>query len=82
MTLSLADTHGIAKCARTYIRKYTHTHTHKKIEKVGKKEEWKKGRGGQGRKKGKKEDKKKKRGKREKRGEEKKGKKKEGGGWV
>jgi len=30
-TLSLADTHGIAKYARTYIRDtHTHAHTHKK----------------------------------------------------
>ena len=29
LTLSLADTHGIAKYARTYIQKYTHTRTHK-----------------------------------------------------
>jgi len=28
LTVSLADTHGIAKYARTYIRTYTHTHTH------------------------------------------------------
>jgi len=30
LTLSLADTHGIAKYARTYIRRYTCTCTHKK----------------------------------------------------
>ena len=31
MTLSLADTHGIAKYARTYIRDtHTQAHTHKK----------------------------------------------------
>jgi len=31
LTLSLADTHGIAKYARTYIRNtHTHAHTHKK----------------------------------------------------
>jgi len=30
LTLSLAVTHGIAKYARTYIRRYAHTHTHKK----------------------------------------------------
>jgi len=29
LTLSLADTHGIAKYARTYIRRYTRTRTHK-----------------------------------------------------
>ena len=29
LTLSLADTHGIAKYARTYIQRYTHTRTHK-----------------------------------------------------
>ena len=28
-TESLADTHGIAKYARTYIQRYTHTRTHK-----------------------------------------------------
>ena len=28
LTLSLADTHGIAKYARTYVRRYTHTRTH------------------------------------------------------
>jgi len=27
LTLSLADTLGIAKYAHTYIRRYTHTHT-------------------------------------------------------
>ena len=32
LTLSLADTHGIAKYARTYIRRYTHTRTHKEKE--------------------------------------------------
>ena len=38
MTLSLADTHGIVKYARTFIRRYTNTHTttKKKVEKVGK----------------------------------------------
>jgi len=30
LTLSLADTHGIAKYARTHIRRHTHTHTPKK----------------------------------------------------
>ena len=30
LTLSLADPHGIAKYARTYIRGYTHTRTHTK----------------------------------------------------
>ena len=56
MTLSSADTHGIAKYARTYIRDtHTHAHTQKKIKKIerlekkGKKEE-KRG-GGQERKK-------------------------------
>ena len=34
-TLSLADTHGIARYARTYIRRYTHN-THKTPKKVGK----------------------------------------------
>jgi len=29
LTLSLADTHGIAKYARIYIQRYTHTRTHK-----------------------------------------------------
>jgi len=28
LTLSLADTHGIAKYARTYTQRYTHTYTH------------------------------------------------------
>jgi len=40
LALSLADTHGIAKYARTYIRdKHTHAHTHtkKKVERLGKK---------------------------------------------
>ena len=40
--LSSADTHGIAKYARTYIRdahKHTHTHTHTKSRKNQKKEE-------------------------------------------
>jgi len=39
LTLSLANTHGIAKYARTYIRRYTHTRTHKnkKWPKKGKK---------------------------------------------
>jgi len=36
LILSLAGTHGIAKYARTYIRRCTHTHT-KNIEKIGKK---------------------------------------------
>jgi len=30
LTLSLADTHGIAKYTRTYIQRYTHTRTHTK----------------------------------------------------
>ena len=34
-TLSLAETHGAAKYARTYIRRYTHTH--KKSRKIRKK---------------------------------------------
>jgi len=33
LTLALADTHGIAKYARTYIRRYTHTRTHKQNKK-------------------------------------------------
>ena len=34
LTLSLADTHGIAKCARTHIRDaHTHAHTHTKRKK-------------------------------------------------
>ena len=35
MTLSLADTHGIAKYARTYIRD-TNTQAHTQIKKTGK----------------------------------------------
>jgi len=38
LTLALADTHGIAKYARKYIRNYTHTHTHTHTKKVGKRE--------------------------------------------
>jgi len=35
LTLSLADTHGIAQYARTYIRDtHTHAHTQKKINKL------------------------------------------------
>ena len=38
MTLSLADTHGIAKYARTYIRDtHTQAHTQKKKTRKGKK---------------------------------------------
>jgi len=38
LTLSSADTHGIAKYARTYIRDtHTHAHTQKKVERSGKK---------------------------------------------
>ena len=53
MTLSLADTHGIAKYARTNIRRYrdthTHTHTHKhKVERVVKKKEKGKGKNKEG----------------------------------
>jgi len=44
--LSLADKNGIAKYARTYIQRYTHTHTPKKIEILQKKKERKKKRGG------------------------------------
>ena len=48
----MADSHAIAKYARTYIRRYTHTHTiletKNKVEKVGGKKETK-GRGDQGR---------------------------------
>jgi len=60
LTLSLADTHGIAKYARTYIRDtHTHAHTQKKTssksrKKKGKKSRKKKKRGGQERKKEKK----------------------------
>jgi len=52
LTLSLADTHGIAKYARTYIRRYTYAHTKSKNH-VGKVEEknGKKSGGNQGRKK-------------------------------
>jgi len=36
LTLSLADTHGIAKYARTYIRDtHTEAHTHKKENRKG-----------------------------------------------
>jgi len=45
MTLSSADTHEIAKYARTYIRDtHTHTHTHKKqnIERLEPKKKGKK----------------------------------------
>jgi len=49
LTLSLADTHGIAKYARTYIRNYTHTRTQKTSgksrKKKGKKERGEKKRG-------------------------------------
>ena len=41
MTLSLADTHGIAKYARTYIRD-THTQAHTQKKKTGKGEKKKK----------------------------------------
>ena len=40
MTLSSADTHGIEKYARTYIRDahtHAHTHTKKKVERLGEK---------------------------------------------
>jgi len=53
LTISSADTHGIARYARTYIRDthtHAHTHTHKKVERLGKKNRQKK-RGGQERKK-------------------------------
>ena len=47
LTLSLANTHGIAKYARTYIQRYTHTHTQKKkVERVKKRGKEKKKRGG------------------------------------
>ena len=37
LTFALADTHGIARYASTYIRRYTHnTHTHTHTTKVGK----------------------------------------------
>ena len=98
VTLSLANTHGIAKYARTFIRRYTHTHTNKqnKISSV-EKEKRKTRKGGKKRsgvsgKKERKEKKKdekkrakmepKKRKMREIRGGRKKRKKKEGGGWV
>ena len=70
LTLSLADTHGIAKHARTYLRD-THTHAHtqkgrKTREKKGGKsrKNQKKKRGGKHRKKEEKEQGKRKRGKR------------------
>jgi len=37
LTLSLADTHGIAKYTRTYIQRYTHTRTRKNKEQKKKK---------------------------------------------
>jgi len=42
LTLSLADTHEIAKYARTYTQRYTHTRTHKnkKHKKKGGKKRW------------------------------------------
>jgi len=49
LTLSLADTHGIAKYARTYILRYTHKHTKTKSRNIRKKGK-KKG-GAQGKKK-------------------------------
>jgi len=43
LTLSLADTHGIAKYARTYIRDtHTHAHTQKKESRKNRKKETKK----------------------------------------
>ena len=36
LTLSFSDTHGIAKYAHTYTRRYTHTHREKKVERVQK----------------------------------------------
>jgi len=44
LTSSLADTHGIAKYARTYIRD-THTQAHTKKKKTGKGEKKKEKRG-------------------------------------
>ena len=38
LDLSLANTHGMAKYARTYIQRYTHTRTHKKKKQKEKKE--------------------------------------------
>jgi len=89
LTLSSADTHGIAKYARTYIRD-THTHeTKRKVERLEQKvgTTTKKQRGGQGRKKeGKKERTKRQGGKRRRKirekGGERKKKKKKGGGFV
>jgi len=52
LTLSLANTHGIGKYARTHTRRYTHTHTYtytQIVEKVGK-QKGKKNRGGSGKK--------------------------------
>jgi len=47
LTLSLADTHGIAKYARTYIRD-THTQAHTQKKKTGKGKKRKKKREGDG----------------------------------
>jgi len=41
LMISLADTHGIAKYARTYIQRYTHKRTHKNKTKKQKKEKQK-----------------------------------------
>jgi len=73
LTLSSADTHGIAKYARTYIRDThtrAHTHTKKKVERL-EKEQGKKSR---------KTQKKKKMGSQERKEEEKKTGRKEKGG--
>jgi len=89
--LSLADTHGIAKYARTYIRDtHTHAHTQKKAERLEiKKIRTQKKRGvvTKERKKKKRKDRKKRGEKkqeneRKRRGDKKKDKKKEGGRWV
>jgi len=85
LTLSLADTHGIAKYARTYIRDiHTHIKNNKKVERINKK------RGGvrKERKEKKRKDKKKGWEKKEEierkgaEGKKEKPEKKEGGGWV
>ena len=72
LTLALADKHRIAKYARAYIRRFTHTHIQKSREsrKPGK---TKKRRGGQGRKKEKRKGQKGKRGEEKRRGKREKG---------
>jgi len=87
LTLSLADTHGIATYARTNIR-HIHTHAHTHTQKKSRKTRKKRGGARKERKKKRRKDKKKRGEKKEenerKRGGEKKKQKekKEGGGWV